>query len=273
MADFLSRAVINFFENSGAFWNSLSASSRLPFIITDILVVTLLFYWLYVLIRETRAWRIFLGLVFILLAMLLSKLLGLTTLNWIFRNFITVLVVAIPVVFQPELRGALEKLGRIRLRDSTSKKGNVDEMIDAIVNACGILARSEIGALIVIQRRTGLKDYAESGTILNADISSNLIVNLFQKKAPLHDGAIIVVANKIKAAGCLLPIEESRLKQDLGTRHQAGISLSKQTDALVIIVSEEKGTISVAQEGKLQIGLSIFDLKQILIAKIKGSHK
>jgi len=135
MNDLFQRVAINFFEKIGTFWSSVSSSSRLPFVILDVFVVTLLFYWLYILIRETRAWRIFLGLMVILLVMLMSKILGLTTLNWIFKNFITALVVAIPVVFQPELRAALEKIGRIRLSEFPQKKKDIDKVVDEIISA------------------------------------------------------------------------------------------------------------------------------------------
>jgi len=271
MSDLFDRAVGGFFEKVGTFWNSLSISSRLPFVILDILIVALLFYWLYILIRETRAWRIFLGLVIILIVMLLSKILGLTTLNWIFKNFITALVVAIPVVFQPELRAALEKLGRIRLSEFPQKGKNWEKTVDEIVSACEAMAKSETGALIVMQRRTGLKDYADTGTLLNADISANLLVNIFQKKSPLHDGAVIIVGNRIKSAGCLLPLDNSRTNSSYGTRHQAALTLSQETDALIIIISEERGTISLAFNSQMNSGISTFDLKQSLLSGMKGS--
>lgn len=271
MSDFFSKGILGFFERVGMFWDSLSVPSRLPFIILDILIVALLFYLFYLLIRETRAWRIFLGLLVIVLVMLLSKLLGLTTLNWIFKSFITALVVAIPVVFQPELRAALEKLGRIKLSEFPQKAVEIENIVNEIVAACEAMAKNETGALIAIQRRTGLKDYAETGTLLNADLSTSLLINIFQKKAPLHDGAVIVVGNKIKAAGCLLPFEETQRKA-LGARHQAALSLSKETDALVIVVSEEKKDISVVLEGKMTSGLSSFDLKQVLLSELKGTR-
>jgi len=270
MTDLISRGVLGFFEKIGLFWESIGSLSRLPFIILDILITAFLFYLLYLLIRETRAWRIFLGLLVVLLVMLMSKLLGLSTLNWIFKYFLTMLVVAIPVVFQPELRAALEKLGRIRLSEFPQKGKDLERIVDEIVTACDTLAKTETGALIAIQRRTGLKDYAETGTPLNADLSSLLLLNIFQKRAPLHDGAVIVVGNKIKAAGCLLPLDDTRVKSSFGARHQAAFALSKETDALVIVVSEEKGEISLAKEGKMFLSLSPFDLKQALITELKG---
>jgi len=135
------------------------------------------------------------------------------------------------------------------------------------------LAKSETGALIVLQRRTGLKDYAESGTILDADVSANLLINIFQKKAPLHDGAVIIAQNKIKAAGCLLPLDNLRTNEHYGTRHQSALSLSKETDALVIVVSEETGTISLAFSGQMNSGISSFDLKQALLSGLSGRRR
>lgn len=273
MNDLIQKVALGFFERVGIFWDFLSSSARLPFIILDILIVALLFYWLYVFIRETRAWRIFLGLIVIILFMLMSKLLGLTTLNWIFKNFLTVLVVAIPVVFQPELRVALEKLGQIRLSEFSQKPKDVDKQVDELVSACETLSKAEIGALIAIQRGVGLKEYAETGTWLNADISAPLLINIFQKRAPLHDGAVIIAGNKIQAAGCLLPVENTRVRQSFGARHQSALALSKETDALVIVVSEEKGDISVAKGGKMALSLSAFDLKQVLVSELKGESK
>jgi|UniRef100_A0A7V3JAP1 diadenylate cyclase len=271
MLDSVQRVILEFFEKTGVFWNSI-ASFKSPFVILDILIVALIFYWLYVLIRETRAWRISLGLGIILLVMLFAKLLDLRTLNWIFKHFLTALVVAIPVVFQPELRSALEKLGRIRLSEFPQKSKDVERVIDEIVSAVSILAQNKTGALIVLQQRTGLREYIETGVLLNADLSVPLLLNIFQKNAPLHDGAIIVVGNKIKAAGCLLPLAETKTKQTFGARHQAALGLSRETDALIIVVSEENGEISLAKDGKMTSKLSDFDLKKLLLLELKGEE-
>ena len=273
MGDSVKNSILGFFERVGTFWSFISSTSKMPFIILDVLVVAILIYWLYILIRETRAWRIMLGLVIIFIAMLISKLLGLITLNWIFKNFTTVLIVAIPVVFQPELRMALEKLGRIRLAEFPQKGQDLDKMVDKIVDAADNLAKARTGALIVIQRKTGLKDYAETGTVLNADLSSLLLSNIFQKNAPLHDGAVIVIGSKIKAAGCLLPLEDTKINRTFGARHQSALALSKETDALIIVVSEENGKISLACGGEMTSGISPFDLKTTLLSELRGKKE
>lgn len=268
MPDPFLKELLSFFERVSLFWQSQTISSRFPFIILDILIASALFYWLYVLIHETRAWRIFIGLLLIGVFFIFSRLLGLSVINWIFKNFFAVLVVAIPVVFQPELRSALEKIGRVKLTDFP-KEESFDKVIDEITSAVDQLKKSGTGALIVIQRKDGLREYIETGTILNADISAPLILNIFQKRSPLHDGALIISDNKIKAASCLLPIEE-KLKSPLGMRHQAAFTLSKLTDALVIVVSEERSEISLAYDGKLKRNLSCFDLKKILLSELQG---
>jgi len=254
---------IEIWPHRDSFWHSF-------LVVLDIFVVALIFYWLYLLIKETKAWRISLGLVFILIVMLFAKFLGLVMLNWIFRHFLTVLVVAIPIVFQPELRSMLEKLGRIKLSDFPQKKKDSGNLINAIVDAASLMAENRIGALIVIQKKTGLKDYIEMGTILDAEVSAPLLVTIFSKNSPLHDGAVIIVGHKIKSASCLLPMAETRLKQGFGARHQAALGLSRETDALIIVVSEERGEISFVREGKINSKLSPFDLKHLLSKELEG---
>jgi len=266
----LNSSFLDFFEEIRGYLNFGIELKRLPFVFLDIFLVALILYWLYLLIQETRAWRISLGLIFILFVLVVSKILGLVTLNWIFQHLLTMLIVAIPVVFQPELRSALEKLGRLRLSEFSQKKPTAEEVVDEIVNACEFMARAKVGALIVIQKETGLREYIETGTRLDADLSTPLLLNIFYKNTPLHDGAVIVVGNKIKAAGCLLPMAEQRIKSGLGARHQAALGLSKETDALIVVVSEERGEISLAKEGKMVLKLSSFDLKKILLSELCG---
>ena len=271
MTNALSEGVFGFFDRIGLFWQSASAPARLPFIILDILIVAALFYFIYVLIRETHAWRILLGLLILFIFYLVSRLLGLTVVAWIFKNFFAVFIVAIPVVFQPELRGALERLGRIKLSEFP-KEANLDRIIDILTNAPDILSKSKTGALLIIQRKDGLKEYIETGTKLNADLSTPLLLNIFQKNSPFHDGAVVIVGNKIIAASCLVPIRERYVKQS-GMRHQAGIAAAKETDALIIIVSEETGEISVMSEGKIKKELTRFDLRKVLLEELKGEKK
>jgi diadenylate cyclase len=179
----------------------------------------------------------------------------------------TVVLVALPVVFQPELRRALEQIGRGRFFRKTVvlDEEEVEHMLSALVSSAMAMSRNKIGALIVFERETGLDDYIETGIQIDALVSHELFMNIFIPNTPLHDGAVIIRGNRIKAAGCLLPLTEARnLSKELGTRHRAAIGLSEQSDALVLVVSEETGTISLARSGVLQRYLTGDDIKDLL---------
>jgi diadenylate cyclase len=232
--------------------------------LVDILVVT---YFLYRMLKNTRAASLVKGLLVLLLAALVSKSLHLHVINWLLEKSMTVVLVALPVVFQPELRRALEQIGRGRLFRKTVvlDEVEVEHLLSALVTAVMAMSRNRIGALIVLERETGLDDYIETGTQIDALISHEMFLNIFIPNTPLHDGAVIIRANRIKAAGCLLPLTEARnLSKELGTRHRAAIGLSEQTDALVLVVSEETGTISLARGGILQRYLTAEDIKDLL---------
>jgi len=225
-----------------------------PFAAIDILLVALLFYWIYFFLRETRAMRILYGIAVLGLLLLLGRLLNLTLLNFVMRYLTASILVAIPVVFQPELRAALERLGRTKFVGAglpSIRRFDAPNTINTIVYAVSGLARRKIGALIAIAGETGLREFAETGVVLNAELSRELLWNIFTPKTPLHDGALIIAGNRIVAAGTRLPLSEEQFSEKLGTRHRAAIGLSSQTDALVIVVSEETGTISVASGGVL----------------------
>jgi len=235
--------------------------------LVDILVVTYFLYRLYQMLKNTRAASLVKGLLVLLLAALASKSLHLHVINWLLEKSMTVVLVALPVVFQPELRRALEQIGRGRLFRKTVvlDEEEVEHMLSALVTAVMAMSRNRIGALIVLERETGLDDYIETGTQIDALISHEMFLNIFIPNTPLHDGAVIIRANRIKAAGCLLPLTEARnLSKELGTRHRAAIGLSEQTDALVLVVSEETGTISLARGGVLQRYLTAEDIKDLL---------
>ena len=235
--------------------------------LVDILVVTYFLYRLYQMLKNTRAASLVKGLLVLLLAALVSKSLHLHVINWLLEKSMTVVLVALPVVFQPELRRALEQIGRGRLFRKTVvlDEEEVEHMLSALVTAVMAMSRNRIGALIVLERETGLDDYIETGTQIDALISHEMFLNIFIPNTPLHDGAVIIRANRIKAAGCLLPLTEARnLSKELGTRHRAAIGLSEQTDALVLVVSEETGTISLARGGVLQRYLTAEDIKDLL---------
>lgn len=226
--------------------------SRYPLIILDILIVALLFYWLYLLIKGTRGMRILFGIIVLGLALVVSRILGLVALNWVLQNVVTMVVIAIPIVFQPELRRALEKLGRPEII-KTMKTGDWDEqkVVFEIAEAVKVLVQNKVGALIVIKRKTGLDEYIETGTKINASVSRKLILNLFFPNSPLHDGAVIIDKDKVVAASVTLPLAETERTFAYGTRHRAALGISSETDALGIVVSEERGTISLAHDGKM----------------------
>ena len=233
----------------------------------DIFVVTYFLYRLYQMLKNTRAASLVKGLMVLLMAALISKWLHLHVINWLLEKSMTVVLVALPVVFQPELRRALEQIGRGKLFRKTAvlDEEEVENMLSALAKAALAMSHSKTGALIVFERETGLDDYIETGTPIDALVSSELFMNIFIPNTPLHDGAVIIRGNRIKAAGCLLPLTEARnLSKELGTRHRAAIGISEQTDALVLIISEETGTISLARGGALQRYLTEEDIKDLL---------
>lgn len=244
----------------------------------DILLVAYLIYRLFLLIKDTRAVQLIKGLVILLAAAAISRWLGLYTITWILDNIRTVVLVAIPVVFQPELRRALEQIGRGRFFvRSVANLGEeeVRHLVEQIVKAVTALARTKTGALIIIERKTGLKDYIETGIKIDGMVSSEVLSNVFVPNTPLHDGATIIRGDRLVAAGCFLPLTENyNLNKNLGTRHRAALGISEISDALAIIVSEETGVISFAAEGKLTRFLddkSLTErLNQLIVPKTTG---
>lgn len=236
--------------------------------IIDILVVAFVLYRLMLIIRGTRAVQLIKGLVVLLVASNLSNWLHLYTVNWLLGQAMTALVVALPIVFQPELRRALETLGRGKFfAPSLSSLGEADKtrMINELVRSVQVLAKNKIGALMVIERATGLEEYIDTGTKIDGLISAEFLVNIFVPKTPLHDGAVIIRGDRVAAAGCFLPLSElPNLSKELGTRHRSGIGITEHSDALAVIVSEETGAISMAQEGFLHRTLDESSLKQRL---------
>jgi diadenylate cyclase len=247
--------------------------SRYPLIILDILIVAALFYWIYLLIKGTRAIRILIGLMVLGLFLFISRFLGLSALNWVLKSSLAAVAIAIPIIFQPELRRALEKLGRTEPWSFFKEDKELRGVVSEISSAVRVLAKNKIGALIVIKRKTGLEEYMETGTLLNACVSSKLILNLFFPHSPLHDGAVIIEGNKVVAAGCTLPLSENEQGLTFGTRHKAALGLSIETDALIIVVSEEKGTVAIASNGKLISKVSRTDLESALIKLLKLNKK
>lgn len=223
--------------------------------IVDIVIVAFVLYRLMLLIKGTRALQLIKGLVVLLVATAVSNWLQLFTLHWLLKQAMTALVVALPIVFQPELRRALEKLGGgaffAHPLNNVSEDAR-DRVVKEIVRAVQAMSRTRTGALIVIERITGLEEYMESGTPIGGLVSAEFLENVFVPKTPLHDGAVIIRGERVMAAACVLPLTESvDLGKELGTRHRAAIGITEVSDALALVVSEETGTISLSVEGVL----------------------
>ena len=239
--------------------------------VIDILAVAFLLYQVYRFVRDRRAGKLAAGVVFLLLLALLAEAIGLTAVGFLMQNIFQVGLLALVVVFQPELRSGLEKLGGEPLKGLKAineiKDGTVknNAVVKELCEAVSDLSASKTGALIVIERTTKLGDVIKSGIVVNADVSSFLLKNIFFNKAPLHDGAVVMRDGRIHAAGCFLPLSTNEeIIKDLGTRHRAGIGMSENSDAIVIIVSEENGLISIAQEGQLRRGFNYSTLRREL---------
>ena len=265
----------NFYENNIADYIELlhQYPIKLVLLIIDLSIVIFLGYKLLQIVRDTRAWQLLKGIVFLIIATALSGLLQLNILNFILSSCMTYGALLLIVVFQPELRRALEQLGTSKLtrffgidKDIATK---TRENIYKIVIAVTELAKTKTGALIVIERDIQLKDIISSGIYMNGDISPQLLVNIFTPNTPLHDGAVIISENKIAAAACMLPLASDKdIAKELGTRHRAAIGISKESDAIAIVVSEETGKISIAKDGTLIADLKEEALKKILIKHI-----
>lgn len=244
--------------------------------IVDILVVAYLIYIVLAWIKDTRTWALFKGVMIVLAVASVAYLFQLHTLWWVVSNAITVGTFAILVVFQPELRRALEQIGRGKLFESListsdqAEDGLTNEAIDAIAKAAVHMSKYKTGALIVLEQETKLGDVERTGIKIDALISSQLLINIFEKNTPLHDGAVIIKNNRVSAATCFLPLSDSmEISKDLGTRHRAAIGISESTDALVLVVSEENGIISCVRNGKIKRGLDTELIKKILLSTRK----
>jgi len=235
------------------FWNIFNRPQLKD--IVDILIVAALLYHLILLTRETRASDVMKGFILLIVTCLLSDLLGLTALTWVLNLILNNGVVVLVILFQPELRHILEQLGRGAKidrplqNDSDENSRIIHEVTQCLLN----LSRRRVGALIVFEQRTGLKDVIETGTRLDSNISAPLLENIFEPNTPLHDGAVIIRGTRVMSASCMLTTlsESSAITRDLGTRHRAAIGITETTDAVVLIVSEETGVISMARSGKL----------------------
>ncbi|MBE6974732.1 MAG: TIGR00159 family protein [Ruminococcaceae bacterium] len=238
----------------------------------DILIVAFLLYQLFPLLRSTNSIRVAGVIVAIIVISWITDVVNLNTLSFILDEFLQVGVIALVVLFQPELRRMLDHLGSVRLEKILTPEKVAQDMkpvISQAVRACEVMSREKIGALIVFGRESRLDEYFKTGTMIDGQVSEQLLRNIFFPKAALHDGAMIILGGKVAAAGCVLPLSDShRLSADLGTRHRAGVGMSEATDAVVVIVSEETGTISVAVGGMLKRHLAPQTLEKLLIHEL-----
>lgn len=239
--------------------------------IIDVLVVWYVIYKLINLIKGTRAVQLLKGIFVILLVTFVSDKLHLQTLNYIMGQVLLWGVLAIIIIFQPELRRALEQLGRGKFfsRSMNQEDEGQEKLVESIVKATDYMAKRRIGALISIERETGMGDYIETGIPLGSKVSSELLINIFIPNTPLHDGAVIIQKNAIAAAACYLPLSESPfISKELGTRHRAALGISEVTDSITVIVSEETGAISITKNGELHRGLTLDAFKGILSSEL-----
>jgi len=244
--------------------------------IVDILIVSYIIFHLLKLLRGTRAVQLLKGLIVLIIIWLISQVFQLATLEWLIENVFSVGLLAVIIIFQPELRRALEQLGRGGFlgRSRLVEDQQATKVVGDVAKAVTYLAKRRIGALIVIERQTGLTDYVETGTYLEAKLSSELLKNIFLPNGPLHDGAVIIREDQIMAAGCYLPLTENPfISKELGTRHRAGIGLSEMSDAVIVIVSEETGQISLAIHGKIERNIGEENVVSRLYEELKPPER
>ena len=218
--------------------------------IIDILLVTWIFYKVYQYFKETRAGQMLIGLIILLIASFLFNAFGISATSWLINQFQTIWVVAFVILFQPEIRRLLIYVGQTRFFRTIFRVGT-SRSLESIVEASLQLSKNRCGALIVVQRETGLRIYKETGTSIKGEVTSGLLLSIFNPGSPLHDGAVILQNTLVEAAGCILPLTESdMIAPDMGTRHRAALGLTEETDAIVIVVSEERGAIAAAEDGR-----------------------
>ncbi len=268
--------VINFFP-------SLRLEEN-PFLVLDVFIVIIFAWLVYRFLQQKRAVRILWGLVVLVIILMLGQILELRLVNMLMRWVVTSLVVAIPVVFQPELRSALERVGRTtryvtdigELKNLPKRlprslpKSDLKAIVTEVSRSVLALSTSKTGALIVLAKHTGLRDIIESGEIINANLTTRLLVSLFQQSSPTHDGAAVIVGNKIVAISVILPLTEEEKFLTSGTRHRAAVGLTEQSDALVLVISEQTGDVSIADAGKLTKVENISNLNEIILKKMAG---
>lgn len=260
----------NFYENN-LFWLSMPNITATD--IVEIVIIAFFVYQILLWIKNSKAWFLLKGIIVILVFVMFAVIFEMNTILWIFKSIVGIGVTAVVVVFQPELRRALEQLGRKNFISSifsfensrNSSERFSDKTVNEIVKACYDMAKVKTGALIVIERELSLAEYERTGIEVDGLVSSQLLINIFEHNTPLHDGAVLVRGNRVVSATCYLPLSDNmELSKELGTRHRAGVGISEMTDSFTIIVSEETGRVSVANLGKLYVNLEPDKLREML---------
>ena len=250
---------------------NLTSPFRVITLILDVVIVSFLVFYIYKFIKQTRAGHIFKGFILLFMLLVIAKLFNLVILNFLLTNFLTYGVLVLIVVFQPEIRNVFEKIGRSKIVDVFDMDENilVKHSISEIVKAVEIMSLKQIGTIIVFERNIKLSEVLKEGITLNAKVSTELIQNIFMPRTPLHDGAVIIDKSQIVAAKCILPLaSEVSVPKSLGTRHRAAVGITEISDALVVVVSEETGIISLAESGELTRDLTADKLKELLLTKM-----
>tara|TARA_S200000501_G_scaffold190210_1_gene179082 strand:- start:74592 stop:75371 length:780 start_codon:yes stop_codon:yes gene_type:complete len=236
------------------------------FDLIDLIIVTLIFYRVYYYFRDTRAGQMLIGLIILLISSFLFNALGLSATSWLVNQFQTVWVVAFVILFQPEIRRLLIYVGQTKFFQLIFRTGSSTRSLESVVDASLELAKKKWGALIVLQRETGLRSYKETGTPMKAEVSTQLLLSVFNPNGPLHDGAVILQNTLLEAAGCILPLtESSMISPEMGTRHRAALGITEESDAIVVLISEERGKILVAENGRfINVDLDEMKLRRYL---------
>ena len=241
--------------------------------VVEVCIIAFLIYHILAWVKNTRAWSLLMGVLVIAAFVILAALFNMTTILWIVRNVMGTAVIAMVVILQPELRNAIEELGQRNIlsslflfeTDRTPEGRFSDQTITEIVTACLQMAKVKTGALIVVQNKIVLNEYKRLGIDVDGIVTSQLLINIFEKNTPLHDGAVIIVGDRVASATCYLPLSENKMDKELGTRHRAGVGISEVSDSLTFIVSEETGEISMAMRGNLQRGVSETEMRAALV--------
>lgn len=245
------------------FWNIINRPTWVDYL--DIGIMAVLIYQLFLITRRTRSMQVFKGLMILIFASYLSGILGLTSINYLLQGVLSNGIIVILILFQPEVKRTLEYLGRTAYLNRSGEQNESEKTIDAITQCLQRLSRRRVGALVVFEQKTGLQEFVDTGIRLDAEISAGLLENIFEPNTPLHDGAVIIRGDRIEAAACILHVSDNNaISHDLGTRHRAALGVSENSDAMVLIVSEETGIISMAQNGKLTRHLDADAVRKVL---------